>query len=184
MILSNGPRSMKWINHALIAGSMTAVWRPELVPLAILGSTAPDWLEFGLKALGRYVKHRTSTHIVAYWALGLAFALFAWDWHHAFAAFCGGGLLHCFCDAFTVTGVPLGWWSDRRFHLFGGRLKTGQPGEYWVAGLVMLACVGLSLMTRHWGGGGFSPFFFDWAGYYRDGVIDAKEWKENRFRWL
>ena len=66
---------MKWVNHIAIAGAVTAVWRPELVPLAVLGSTAPDWLEWVLKATGRRVRHRTVTHYVAGWAFGLAFAL-------------------------------------------------------------------------------------------------------------
>ncbi|WP_318409140.1 hypothetical protein [Photobacterium leiognathi] len=32
------------------------------------------------------------------------------------------------------------------------------------------------------GSGSFSPFFFDWGGYYNQGLIDAAEWKANRFR--
>jgi inner membrane protein len=175
---------VKWVNHVAIAGSVAAVWRPELVPLAVLGSTAPDWLEWAAQAVGRRVKHRTVTHYVASWLFGLGFGLLVWDWHFAVTAFCAGGLSHVLCDALTAQGVPLGWWSDRRFHLFGGRFRTGQPGEYWFAGAVLAACVGVALLTRHWGGGGYSPFFFDWAGYYKSGVIDAKEWKENRFRWL
>ena len=82
---------MKWVNHIAIAGTVTAVWRPELVPLAVLGSTAPDWLEWLLQLAGRRVRHRTVTHYVAGWAFGLAFALLVWDWHHALAAFCAGG---------------------------------------------------------------------------------------------
>jgi inner membrane protein len=175
---------MKWVNHVAIAGATTAVWRPELVPLAVLGSTAPDWLEWVSAALGRKVKHRTVTHFVAYWVFALAFGLAVWDWHFALTAFAAGGLSHVMCDALTVQGVPLGWWSDRRFHLFGGRFKTGQMGEYWFAGAVVLACVGVAMLTRHWGGGEFSPFFFDWADYYNRGLIDGQEWKENRFRWL
>jgi inner membrane protein len=175
---------MKWVNHIAIAGAGAAVWKPELVPLAVLGSTAPDWLEWVAQLANRRVKHRTVTHYVAVWTVGLAFALTLWDWHHALAAFCAGGLSHVICDALTVQGVPLGWWSDRRFHLFGGRLRTGQMGEYWFAGVFVLACIGIAAMTRHWGGDGFSPFFWDWADYYKSGVIDAKEWKDNRFRWL
>ncbi len=177
---------MKWVNHVAIAGAVTAVWRPELVPIAILGSTAPDWMEWGMQSFGRHIKHRTTTHFVSSWMFGLAFGLFLWDWHHAIAAFCAGGLLHTFCDALTVQGVPLGWWSDRRFHLFGGRLRTGQMGEYWVAGAVVIFCFSLAMLTRQWGhdDGGYTPFFWDWADYYKTGLIDGKEWKENRFRWL
>ncbi len=174
---------MKWVNHIAIAGSIAAVWKPELVPVAVLGATAPDWMEWALKTLGQRIKHRTVTHYVANWFLGLLFGLFIWDFHHAVTAFCAGGLLHVLCDALTVQGVPLGWWSDRRFHLFGGRLRTGQMGEYWLAGAVVLACIGVAVMTRHWSGE-YSPFFWDYPDYYHQGLIDAHEWKENRFRWL
>lgn len=176
---------MKWVNHVLIAGAVTAVAAPPLVPVAVLGSTAPDWLEWIPPLFGRRSpKHRTTTHFVASWAFGLAFGLVVWDWHHVLAAFCAGGLSHVLCDACTAQGVPLGWWSDRRFHLFGGRLKTGMAGEYWVAGGVVAVCLGLALLTRSWGGGEFAPFFYDYADLYKRGVIDAREWKENRFRWL
>lgn len=175
---------MKWVNHILIAGSVTAVWKPELVPLAMAGSTAPDWLEWVPQKFGRRPpKHRTTTHYVASWALGLLFALAVWDWHHALAAFCAGGLSHVIADAFTVQGVPLGWWSHHRFTLLGGRFRTGQPGEYVFAVAVLAVCIGVSALTRHWGGG-YSPYFTDWAQLYRDGIIDAKEWRENRFRWF
>jgi inner membrane protein len=175
---------MKWVNHIAIAGSIAAVWRPELVPVAILGATAPDWLEWALKALKQRVRHRTVTHYVINWLLGLLFGMFIWDFHHALTAFFAGGLMHVLCDALTVQGVPLGWWSDRRFNLFGGRLRTGQMGEYWVSGAVVVICFGLAAMTRHWGGGDYSPFFWDWAEYYHSGLIDGKEWKDSRFRWL
>jgi inner membrane protein len=175
---------MKWVNHVAIGGAATAVWRPELVPLAVLGSTAPDWLEWLLKAMGRRVTHRTVTHYVVYWVMGILFGLFLWDFHHALTAFCAGGLSHVLADALTIQGVPMGWWSDRRFHLFGGRLRTRQMGEYWVAGGVVVICLAIGMMTKHWGNQDFSPFFYDWADCYKRGLCDAKEWKENRFRWL
>jgi inner membrane protein len=176
---------MKWVNHVAIAGATTAVWRPELVPLAVLGSTAPDWMEWAYKwTTGRHIKHRGATHYVTSWLFGLGFGLWVWDWHFALSAFAAGGLSHVLCDACTASGVPLSGWSDRRFHLFGGRLKTGQMGEYWVAGAVVLACIGVAALTKSWGGGGFSPFFPDYADMYKKEIIDAAEWKANRFRWL
>jgi inner membrane protein len=36
---------MKWINHTIIAGSITAVINPLAVPSAIIGGIAPDLLE-------------------------------------------------------------------------------------------------------------------------------------------
>ncbi|MGY6274204.1 hypothetical protein [Methylomonas sp. MgM2] len=52
---------MKWVNQVAIDAAVTAVCRPELVPLAVLGST------------GRRIALRIDTHFVAYWLLGLAF---------------------------------------------------------------------------------------------------------------
>jgi inner membrane protein len=175
---------MKWVNHIAIGGAITAVWRPELVPLAVLGATAPDWMEWALKAIGIHVGHRTVTHYVAYWVMGILFGLFAWDWHYAITAFCAGGLSHVMCDACTIAGVPMGWWSDRKFNLFGGRLRTGNMGEYWVAGAVVLLCFGLAMATRSWGHGGYAPFFTDWADCYKQGLCSAAEWKANRLKWF
>ena len=122
---------MKWINHIAIAGATTAVINPVLVPVAILGSTAPDWLEWVIK---------------------------------------------------TVTGVPFAPNSERRFHLFGGRLRTGEAGEYVIAwGIVAVCAVAMQLLhtSTNW-----YPFFYDWAGLYEQGLIDGKEWKDNRFRFF
>lgn len=175
---------MKWINHVAIAGATCAVWRPELVPLAVLGATAPDWLEWVLKAVGYRVRHRTVTHYLVSWLAALLFGLFVWDFHHAITAFAAGGLSHVLCDAFTIQGIPLGWWSDRRFNLFGGRLRTGNSGEYIFSGVIVVVCFGIALYTKQWHEGDYSPFFYDWSDYYQKGLIDGKEWKENRFRWL
>jgi inner membrane protein len=173
---------MKWVSHIAIAGSISALCNPAMVPVAVLGATAPDWLEWLIKASGQRLKHRAQTHYLAYWAGALAFALLLWDWKGILFWFSFGGLLHVLCDAFTVTGVPVGPWSDRRFHLFGGRLRTGSPAEYMVAGCIVLMCfvIGSQLQTVS----GFFPFFYDWAGLYGKGVVDAYEWKINRFRFF
>ena len=173
---------MKWINHMAIAGATTAVVAPPLVPIALLGSTAPDWLEWVAATLGKKVKHRTVTHYVAGWALGvLAFGLL-WDFHHMGLAFFYGGLTHVLTDALTVTGVPFAPNSDRRFHLFGGRLRTGGAGEYGIAWGIVLVCVVAGTLLHS--ALGWYPFFYDWAGLYESGVIDGSEWKANRFRFL
>ncbi|WP_318476510.1 hypothetical protein [Photobacterium leiognathi] len=51
--------------------------------------------------------------------------------------------------------------------------------EYAISAAVIIACIGIRHIT---GSGSFSPFFFDWGGYYNQGLIDAAEWKANRFR--
>ena len=173
---------MKWINHLAIAGATTAVVNPVLVPVALIGSTAPDWLEWVLKAFGHDVKHRGVTHYLMGWIVALAFALLLWDFHGLLAAFFWGGLTHVLADSMTVTGVPFAPHSDRRFRMFGGRLRTGDPGEYFVAwGLVAVCAVAMQLIHT---GNDWYPFFYDWAGLYEQGIIDGKEWKDNRFKFF
>lgn len=69
-----------------------------------------------------------------YWIAALVFALVLWDFHGILAAFAWGGLSHVLADSFTVTGVPFSPFSDRRFHLFGDRLRTGGSGEMGLRG--------------------------------------------------
>ena len=140
---------MRWISHIAIAGSITAVLSPPTVAVAVLGATAPDWLEWVLNAVGARLQHRAATHYLSYWAGAMAFALLLWDWHGLLFWFSFGGLLHVLCDAFTVSGVPVGPWSDRRFHLFGGRLRTGAPAEYMIAGSVVFSLFCNRLTVAH-----------------------------------
>lgn len=175
---------MKWINHLAIAGATTALVNPAVVPLALLGSTAPDWLEWVMAAFKRKVKHRTVTHYVLGWSLLLVFAVGLWDFHGVLAAFAWGGLSHVLADSFTVMGVPFSPYSDRRFHLFGGRLRTGGAGEYGVAWGLVAVCLVIAVLFKPHGGLGWTPFFYDWAELYQTGVIDAKEWKDNRLRFF
>ena len=172
---------MKWINHIAIAGSTTAIIAPTLVPVAIAGCTAPDWLEWLYKFVtGNKIRHRGATHYLSAWVLGLVFCLTLYDFHHIGAAFFYGGLTHIMADSFTVMGVPLSPWSDTRFHLFGGRLRTGESGEYLISWGIVGVCILVGSFFSSYGG--WYPFFYDWAGYYESGVIDASEWKANRFR--
>ena len=173
---------MRWFNHMLIAGSTTAVIAPPLVPVAILGSTAPDWLEWISKALGNPIEHRTSTHIVLYWAAALAIGLGVWDYHGILAAFAYGGLTHVMADAITIMGVPLTPFSDRRWNFMGGRLRTGESGEFMVAGGIAMVCffIASQLHTTS----DFFPFFYHWGDLYNRGIIDAYEWKQNRLNFI
>ena len=164
----------------LIAGATTAVVKPELVPVAVIGSTAPDWMETVGNFFGMRIKHRTVTHYVVVWLIALigSAALDPTGW---VTAFCYGGLSHVLTDAMTVTGVPFSPASDRRFHLFGGRFRTGDPVEYVISGGIVVVC---SAFVIALGASGWYPFLWDWAGYYNDGMLDASEWRQNRFKIL
>lgn len=173
---------MKWVNHVLIAGAVTAVYDVRLVPPTVIGATAPDWMEWVLKIIRRPVKHRTVTHYLSVWTLAWIATLFLTPdglISTLVTAFCWGGVTHILTDAMTVSGVPLSPYSTRRFHLFGGRFRTGEPVEYGISAVVVFGCIGLMNLIP---GGGFAPFFYDWAGLYAEGIIDAHEWRTNRFR--
>jgi inner membrane protein len=172
---------MRWINHILIAGSLCAVIAPTHLAPVILGATAPDWLEWLAKRGGRPLKHRGPTHILTHWLISAVATTFLFDLYGILSAFAWGGLSHILTDAMTVSGVPFSPYSDRRFHLFGGRFRTGDPVEYAISAAVVLTCI---LLTKLIGDTGFIPFFYDWANLYQQGIIDAIEWKQNRFRLL
>lgn len=176
---------MKWFNHIAIAASTTAVFSAPLVPVAVLGATAPDWLErLHHLTTGLRLRHRGPTHYMIMWILGLFAALTLYDFHGILAAFFYGGLTHVVADALTVTGVPFSPMSDRRFHLFGGRIRTGNPGEYLVSGAIVVVCALVVIAMRHYADTAYAPFFFDYPEYYNRGLIDASEWKANRFRFF
>lgn len=175
---------MRWYNHMLIAGAPLALVAPRLIPLAILGSTAPDWLEWLAKMARQPVPHRGPTHWLAAWLIGLAVAALLPDPAGGLvAAFAWGGLSHVLGDALTVSGVPFSPLSERRFHLLGGRLRTGGAGEYGVSWGVVLTCWMLHGQIAA-PGGGYLPFFPNWAERYEQGTATAKEWRENRFRFF
>ena len=81
--------------------------------------------------------------------------------------------------------------SDARFHLFGGKLRTGNAGEYVVAGIIALMCAGwVHLSPASFKNApaaetsGFIPFFYDWKKEYDSGIVDGAEWKENRLKFI
>jgi len=169
---------MKWFAHVVIAGATAAVIAPPLVPAAIAGGTAPDWMEGVAKATGHPVKHRTVTHIFTHWVIASVICYFI---HPMALAFALGGLSHVILDALTISGVPASPWSKQRLHLLGGRFRTGEPSEYIFAVAYAAICyaIGTMAFTQE-----FAPFFYNWGELYDTGVIDGAEWKANRFKFI
>jgi inner membrane protein len=180
---------MIWQNHIIIGASFAAVIDPVLVPVGVIGATAPDWLEWIIKPLYPSLRHRGATHVVLCWIAAIALFVLI-DYHRIGLAFAIGGFSHVFADSLTISGVPFTPWSDARFHLFGGKLRTGNGGEYIAAGIVAVLCFAFVLYSPIKIGAaadkenGFIPFFYDWKGYYEDGLIDGAEWKKNRFNFF
>ena len=174
---------MRWMSHTMIGASVCAVWDPALMPWAVLGSTAPDWLEW----LGRQhrpihrVLHRGVTHTLLGWVLCMGAGWLGGEWGRALLAFGLAGVLHWVCDALTVSGAPLTWWSQHRSTLFGGRLRQGSPTERAVAVSIALGCA----LLLGWRGSSdpldFSPYVMPWRAHYQSGLLDAAEWRQHRF---
>lgn len=174
---------MRWVSHTLIGASVCALWQPAAVPAAVLGATAPDWLEW----VGRnhlplaHAAHRRATHNLLGWVLVTALG---WTvdapWGTHVAAFGIGGSLHWLCDSLTVTGAPLTWWSQHRSTLFGGRLRQGSQTERALAIGVAVVC-GLLAWPAWDEPGEFSPYLMPWRQHYRAGLIDAAEWRRHRY---
>jgi inner membrane protein len=158
---------------------VAATVSPVLVAPAVLGATAPDWLEWVAGAVTRHpIKHRTVTHVLLSWVCACAFFGVIADFRGLGLAFSLGGVSHWLCDACTIQGVPLWWWSDRRTTIAGGRIRTGGMGEYAVVGGVLACCLVLASLrpSEAW-----SPFFRDWPNLYAAGVVDGSEWRSHRF---
>lgn len=172
---------MKWVSHIAIAAAICATVNPFAVPAAVLGSTAPDWLEPVVSVIQRRkVRHRTVTHHLTSWLALAAFGWLVWDWRGWVMWFALGGAVHWFCDALTRSGAQLHPWSRERMTLFGGRITTGSASEYVVTVLIVAACAAL-IWWRRDELAGFAPYFMGWPGLYESGVIDASEWRAKRW---
>ncbi|MEW6214744.1 MAG: hypothetical protein AB1478_05995 [Nitrospirota bacterium] len=79
-------------------------------------------------------------------------------------------------DSLTVMGVPILDENSRKITLFGGRLRTASAGEFAIAGIVafvvfiVLGSMSVDTSRRNW------------KTMYEQGVIDRKEYYENRFK--
>jgi membrane-bound metal-dependent hydrolase YbcI (DUF457 family) len=70
---------MKWINHTFFSVGASLVVAPQYIPIAIVGGTAPDWLESVLRLMGFPVEHRTVTHyLIEVWLFGTFISLIFW----------------------------------------------------------------------------------------------------------
>lgn len=172
---------MRWISHIVIAASICAVFNPPALPVAVLGSTFPDWSEWILRRVtGRRLRHRGYTHALSNWLLLALFAAFLWDVQGWLFWFAVGNVVHWFCDAVTISGAQVGWWSDRRITLFGGRVRTGGISEAVVTCTVVGLCA-VAIYARRDVPGSFIPFFYRYGEMYDQGVIDGAEWRAHRF---
>ena len=167
---------MKWINHTIVAGSLTAIINPLAVPAAIVGGIAPDYLEKMLAVK----RHRMETHYAIYWIAATLFSIFVYDFYGILFGLAFGGLTHVIVDALNVTGIPFAPWSQQKSTIFGGKVPFGSPLEYMISFSIFIISCFIIYHTRTTGN--FSPFFIHWGELYEEGIIDAYEWRMNRLK--
>lgn len=123
------------------------------------GSTAPDWLEFGV------VRHRTLTHLPWLWILMYALSVSMVVHYNlgilaacAVTGFCLGALSHLFGDYGTPMGIPLVTPSKRSsINMWGyGRFSEKVPIV-----IAWLLVVGLAALRFH-----FAPA--EWASFFAE----------------
>ena len=175
---------MTWKSHIAIATATALPFNTLYVPFAILGSTAPDWSEWILKFFGITVQHRGATHYLIIpliiIAVGIGFALPPVVW------FGIGYLTHWFADSLTISGVPLSPFDSHKIHFFNGRLRTGEPMEYFISFGLLLASLmlvkpNIDLITNQ-DKYKFNPYYINYGKLHDDKIIDNKTMLENRFK--
>jgi len=178
---------MTWKSHIAIATAVTLPFNPSVLPIAILGSTAPDWSEWILKFFGQTVKHRGATHYLIV-PIGIIFLSLFIDFRELIFWFGIGYLTHWFADSLTIMGVPLSPWDNSRIHFFGGKLKTGDMLEYIIAFslLAMSITIAKPLLNNFdfFDKKVFSVFSMDYAELNDENIIDRKEYLERRFKFF
>jgi inner membrane protein len=138
-----------------------------------LGAVLPDLVEMvpGLKLKHRGMSHSLMLH-------GVCLILF-WNVPYFRDVWLGVLIGHLFCDALTVSGIPMAGETGMRATLFGGKIRTGTMGELVfvciVAGISFLL-IG-NILTPVQGETGRR----DWKALYEQGVIDKREYHEKRF---
>jgi inner membrane protein len=177
---------MRWISHMAIASAVTIPINPAALPAALIGSIAPDWIEFILKPLGIRVKHRGATHYILIPLFIILLSLFI-DYDNYLYWFGIGYFTHWFADSLTVSGVPLTPWSMHKVTLFGGSFKTGDSVEYILSFSLFLASMFIAQPALE----EFFPdkkvpmifnkYDMNYDKLYQEKIIDQKTAKDNRF---
>ena len=176
---------MTWKSHIAISTAITLPFNPAAIPIAAIGATAPDWLEYALKFFGVRVTHREETHYLIIPIAIIVFSFF-FDFKNLIFWFGIGYLSHWIADSLTRSGVPISPWDMNRVHFFGGKLVTGEPAEYIVAFSILAFSVlifrGEFDFFRSNEEPKFNAYYINYKKLYDEGIIDEKEFKENRFK--
>lgn len=162
---------MTWASHIIVGSATAKVFGLNYI-LTTFGAILPDLAEM---VIPKNVSHRGITHSVALWlaALAMSFILPFSQVRDVLIGVCVGHLL---MDSITVMGVPILDENSRKITLFGGKIRTASAGEFAIAGIIaFVAFIVLGSMS-------VDTSRRNWKTMYEQGVIDRKEYYENRFK--
>jgi inner membrane protein len=91
-----------------------------------------------------------------------------------------GGVFHVLTELPTLEGIQPFPYSRLRVNAIKGVHRKGEIGEYIVTIILASFLLLLSPHAQNEGQKAFVPFMYNWEKLYDDGVIDGKEWKDNR----
>lgn len=170
-----------------IAAAVTLPFNPSMLPASLLGSTAPDWIEYILKFFGITIQHRGATHYlyIPISIIVLSFLVQIDILSSLLFWFGAGYLTHWIADSMTLSGVPISQFDHHKIHFFGGRLRTGDMMEYVIAFgllLVSLTLVKPSIDFIDPKIQEFNPYYMNYRDLYNKKIIDEKTMRENRFK--
>ncbi len=72
--------------------------------------------------------------------------------------------------------------SHFKIHLLSSFHERGSWGEIIFIALIALLIIALKMPSTQ--EETFKPYLYDWEGYYQEGLLDGKEWKEKRFSYF
>jgi len=179
---------MTWKSHIAIASACVLPFNPAALPVAIVGSTAPDWSEWVLKFFGVHIHHRMETHYLVI-PLAIIGISFLFDFRDLIFWFGIGYLTHWFADSLTISGVPLSPYAKSKIHFFGGKIRTGDTIEYLVAFSLLAMSVTitkpiLNNFIDYRGEKNFTVFSMDYEDLNSKNIIDNAEYLEKRFKFF
>ncbi len=162
---------MTWASHVIVGSAAAKVFGLNYF-LTAFGAILPDLAEM---VIPKNVRHRGITHSVALWSVAL---VLSWKFPAIRDVILGVCVGHLLMDCLTVKGVPILDENSRYITLLGGKIRTASPGEFVVSGII--AFIAFVIL------GSFSVDSSkrNWKTMHEQGIIDRKEYHENRFKFF
>lgn len=94
--------------------------------------------------------------------------------------FSWGGVFYVALELLTLEGIQAWPGSQVRLHGLKGTHRKGDRNEYLIVGLIIVIIIVLHFNEEYQATNNFYPYFYQWEQLYREGLIDAYEWRQNR----